>query len=149
MGMLMNTVDAFKELREMEDRFHNLFPDISSSFETNVVGFSPSVNTREGDYAYHVEVDLPGVQKKDIKVEVKDNRLTISGERKSKKEVKEEGYYRLESSYGKFERSFTLPDGVDSENVKASCEDGVLEVTLPKLVVDKDKKKKAKQIKVT
>lgn len=148
MGMLMNTVDAFKELKEMEDRFHNLFPDTFSSFETNIAGFSPSVNTREGDYAYHIEVDLPGVQKKDIKVEVKDNRITISGERKSKKEVKEEGYYRLESNYGKFERSFAVPDGVDSENVKASCEDGVLEVTLPKLVADKDKKKKSKQIKV-
>ncbi len=130
----------------MEDRFYNLFPTMSSSFETNVVGFSPSVNTREGDYAYHVEVDLPSVEKKDIKVEVKDNRITISGERKSTKEVKEEGYYRSESSYGKFERSFTLPEEVDSENVKASCEDGVLEVTLPKLVADK--KKKSKQIKV-
>ncbi len=145
--MLINRVDPLNELRDMEERFHNLFPEISSSFETSVAGFSPSVNTREGDYAYHIEVDLPGVQKKDINVEVKDNRLMISGERKSKKEVKEEGYYRSESSYGKFERSFTLPEGVDAENVKASCEDGVLEVTLPKLVVDK--KKKSKQIKVS
>jgi HSP20 family protein len=147
MGMLMNRIDPLNELREMEDRFHNLFPTMSSSFDTNVVGFSPSVNTREGDYAYHIDVDLPGVEKKDIKVEVKDNRITISGERKSKKEVKEEGYYRSESSYGEFERSFTLPEEVDSENVKASCEDGVLEVTLPKLVADK--KKKTKQIKVS
>ncbi|MGM0542139.1 MAG: Hsp20/alpha crystallin family protein [Pseudomonadota bacterium] len=146
--MLMNTVDEFKELKEMEERFRNLFPDTSSSFDTNLVGFSPSVNTREGDYAYHIEVDLPGVKKKDIKVEVKDNRITISGERKSKNEVEEEGYYRLESNYGKFERSFTLPEGVDSENVKASAEDGVLEVTLPKLVADKEKKKKSKQIEV-
>jgi HSP20 family protein len=147
MGMLMNTVDAFQELREMEDRFHNLFPDSSASFESNVARFAPAVNTREGDYAYHIDVDLPGVQKKDINVEVKDNRLTITGERKSKKEVKEEGYYRSESSYGKFERSFTLPEGVDGENVKASCEDGVLEVILPKLVAEK--KKKSKQVKVT
>ena len=58
MGMLMNTVDAFKELREMEERFHNLCPAITSSFETNVAGFSPSVNTREGEYAYHVDVDF-------------------------------------------------------------------------------------------
>ncbi len=92
-------------------------------------------------------MDFPGVEKKDIKVEVVDNRITISGERKSKKEVKEKGYYRSESSYGKFECSFTLPEGVDGENVKASCEDGVLEVTLPKLVADK--KKKSKQVKVS
>jgi len=58
--------------------------------------------------------------------------LTISGERKVKEEVKEEDYHRVESSYGKFERSFTLPDNVDAENVDASTNDGVLEVVLPK-----------------
>ncbi len=61
MGMLMNRIDPLYELREMEDRFHNLFPTMSSSFDTNVAGFSPSLNTREGDYAYHIDVDFPGV----------------------------------------------------------------------------------------
>jgi len=147
MSIFPRVLTPFNELKELEERFNNLFPEVSSSLESNVARFSPSVNTREGDYAFHVEVDLPGVKKKDINVEVKDNRLIISGERKSSKEVKEKGYFRSESSYGKFERSFTLPEGVDGENVKASCEDGVLEVTLPKLEVDK--KKKSKQIKVT
>ena len=132
MGMLINTADAFKELRDMESRFQSLFPSISSDIDSNVVAFSPAVNTREGDYAYHVEVDLPGMKKKDIHVEVKDNRLVISGERKSKKEVEEKGYYRSESSYGRFERSFTLPDNVDSENIDANSKDGVLEVVIPK-----------------
>ncbi len=72
------------------------------------------------------------MKKDDIHVEVKENRLTISGERKTKEEVKDEDYYRVESSYGKFERSFALPDNVDAENVSASSEDGVLEVVLPK-----------------
>ncbi|MDG6778745.1 Hsp20/alpha crystallin family protein [Thiomicrorhabdus sp. zzn3] len=134
MSMLLRSFDPFKDLSQefkaMERRFHNLMPSLES--EANLAGFTPSVNTREGDYAYHVEVDLPGVKKGDIKVEVKDNRLTISGERKTKEEVKEDEYYRVESSYGKFERSFTLPDNVDAENVSASCADGVLEVVLPK-----------------
>lgn len=134
MSMLLRSFDPFKDLNKefkaMERRFHNLMPSLES--ESNLAGFTPSVNTREGDYAYHVEVDLPGVKKEDIKVEVKDNRLSISGERKTKEEVKEDEYYRVESSYGKFERSFMLPDNVDAENVSASCDDGVLEVVLPK-----------------
>ncbi|MDG6774250.1 Hsp20/alpha crystallin family protein [Thiomicrorhabdus sp. ZW0627] len=143
MSMLLRNLDPFKEFREMEQRFQSLFPSTEKA-QTNVAGFSPSVNTREGDYAYHIEVDLPGVKKEDIKVEVKDNRVTISGERKTKEEVKEEEYYRVESSYGKFERSFTLPENVDSENVTASSNDGVLEVVLPK----KERNGSAKQVEV-
>jgi len=143
MSMLLSKWEPFKELKEMEERFNHMFPKVSE-LESSLADFSPAVNTREGDYAYHVEVDLPGVKKKDIKVEVKDNRLLISGERKEKKETKKDNYQRVESSYGKFERSFSLPDGVDGENVKASCDDGVLEVTIPKL----EKTKAGKQIKV-
>jgi HSP20 family protein len=104
--------------------------------------FNPTVNTREGENAYHVEVDLPGVKKDDINVDVKDNVVTISGERKTKKEVKEEDYYKVESAYGKFERSFTLPENVDVENIHAESQDGVLEVVIPKLgKVDKKPKR--------
>lgn len=129
MSMFLRTLEPFRELRDLENRLQKMMPKPT---ESNVAGFSPTVNTREGDYAYHIEVDLPGVKKDDIHVEVKENRLTISGERKTKEEVKDEDYYRVESSYGKFERSFTLPDNVDAENVSASSEDGVLEVVLPK-----------------
>lgn len=141
MSMLLRTLDPFKELRDLEERFKTLSPTLLDSSEN---GFSPSVNTREGDYAYHIEVDLPGVKKKDINVEVKDNRLIISGERKTKKEVKEDDYHRVESSYGRFERSFTLPSNVDAENVDASSKDGVLEVVLPK----KERSKKGKTVEV-
>lgn len=129
MSLFLRSLEPFRELRELENRLHQLSP---KGEESNVAAFTPTVNTREGDYAYHIEVDLPGVKKDDIHVEVKENRLTISGERKVKEEVKEEDYHRVESSYGKFERSFTLPDNVDAENVDASTSDGVLEVVLPK-----------------
>jgi HSP20 family protein len=105
--------------------------------------FTPSINTREGEFAYHIEVDLPGVSKENINVQVEDNSLVISGERKFNNEVKEENYYKVESSFGSFSRSFSLPKEADVENIHAESKDGVLEVIVPKLqsaIVDKVKK---------
>ena len=76
-----------------------------------------------------------------ISVDVKDNVLTISGERKYKNEVKKEDYYKCESSYGKFQRSFTLPKDADAESIKASTENGELEVVIPKLTKSSESKK--------
>lgn len=83
---------------------------------------------------------MPGVKKEDIKVDINKNVLTISGERKTKEEVKEEDYYKVETYFGKFSRSFTLPDNADIENIEASSENGVLEVIIPKLKDDTTKK---------
>ncbi|MCK9454078.1 MAG: Hsp20/alpha crystallin family protein [Sulfurimonas sp.] len=120
--------------------FLNSLEDVSKS--DALADFKPSVNTREGKEAYHVDVDLPGVKKEDIDISVEDNTLCISGKRETKEEVKEEDYYRVESSYGKFQRSFTLPENIDAENIRAACEDGVLEVIIPKLKVIKNSAKK-------
>ena len=129
--MLITQYNPFKEIREIENR---LFGSRAlAKEEENVVTFTPKVNTREGEYAYHVDVDLPGVKKEDIKIDVKENVLIISGERNFKEEVKEEDYYRVETRFGKFSRSFTLPESVDIENIEASAENGVLEVVIPKL----------------
>jgi HSP20 family protein len=98
------------------------------------------VNTREGEFAYHVDVDLPGVKKEDIKVDINKGILTINGERKLKEEVKEEDYYKVETYFGKFSRSFTLPDNADIENIEASSDNGVLEIVIPKLKEDHTKK---------
>lgn len=136
--MLPVRFDPFSDMREWEKRF---FPTVSSFFrDEEMSGFKPAVNTREGEYAYHVEVDLPGVKKEDIKVDITGNTLTISGERKTKEEVREKDYYKCESSYGKFQRSFTLPESIDSENLTASCRDGVLEVVIPKATNPETKK---------
>jgi HSP20 family protein len=105
--------------------------------------FTPSVNTREGEYAYHVDVDLPGMKKEDINLQIEDKKLMLSGSRKSKEEINEEDYYKIESSFGSFSRTFVLPEDVDIENIHAESIDGVLEITLPKLEsakVDKIKK---------
>ena len=140
--MFLTKFDPFEELRNLEKRMVSAFEDKGSL--ANLSDFTPSVNTRDGEFAYHIEVDIPGVKKEDIHVDVSDDILTISGDRKTKKEVKKKDYYKMESSYGKFQRSFTLPKGVDVESIKASADDGVLEVTVPKLEKDKKDTKKIK-----
>lgn len=140
--MLITKFDPLREFRNLEDRMMNSLKLSAETDVTNVTGFTPSVNTREGEYAYHVEVDLPGVKKEDINVDLKDDVLTISGERKTKSEINEKDYYKQECSYGKFQRSFTLPEDTDAENIEANSEDGVLEVVIPKLKkVEKETKK--------
>lgn len=132
--MLLTKFDPFKQIKEIEK---NLYNQVKNE---GVNGFVPVVNTREGEYAYHVDVDLPGVKKEDIKVDINKGILTISGERKLKEEIKEEDYYKVETYFGKFSRSFTLPDNSDIENIEASSENGVLEVVIPKLKEENTKK---------
>lgn len=141
--MLLTKFDPFKEFRTLEKRVNKAFSvDLSKDLFSN---FTPSVNTREGKFAFHIDADLPGVKKEDISVKVENNILTLKGEIKSREEVREDNYYKIESSYGNFSRSFTLPDGVDVENIHAENRDGVLEVTIPKL---KGKHESVKEIKV-
>jgi len=131
--MLLTSYNPFRDIRDIENL---MFGDRAlTKAQESVATFSPQVNTREGEFAYHIDVDLPGVKKEDIKIGVKDNVLIINGERSFKDEVKEEDYYRVETSFGKFSRSFNLPDNIDSENIDASAENGVLEVVVPKLAV--------------
>ncbi len=132
--MLLTKFDPFKQIREIEKSLYN------QNKNEGVNAFVPVVNTREGEFAYHVDVDLPGVKKEDIKVDINKGILTISGERKIKDEVKEEDYYKVETYFGKFSRSFTLPDNADIENIEAANENGVLEVVIPKLKDDNTKK---------
>ena len=105
--------------------------------------FVPAVNTRESADAYTIELDVPGVSKEDIEITTEDNVLTISGERKQSQEVKDEDYYKVESVYGTFSRSFTLPEKVDVDKIHAESKNGVLEVVIPKL---EDKAKQPKKI---
>lgn len=141
--MTLKRYDPFKELREITRNVNSLHDWYNTRElpELNVSSFVPDVNTREGEYAYHIDVDLPGISKEDIHVHVDNNILTISGERKTKEETKMDDYYKIESSFGKFDRTFTLPDDVDAENIHAESSDGVLEITVPKLA------KKTEQVK--
>jgi len=110
--------------------------------DTPMSDFVPAVNTSEDDKAYVIEIDLPGIKKEDIEITTEDNVLTISGERKYKDEVKEGDYYKIESAYGKFSRSFTLPEKVDADKITAESKNGVLEVVIPKLAEEEKQPKK-------
>ncbi len=131
MSLIVRSFDPFKELRELEQRFAQLQPKLAS--DTNVTSFLPAVNTREDEKNYFIEIDLPGVAKEDINVELNENKLTVSGERKTREEVKKEDYYLVESTFGKFQRTFTLPENVDVEHIEAKENNGVLEIVIPKV----------------
>ena len=142
--MMVTKFDPFAEIKRLEDRLFRAYPAVAQESNT-ITAFVPTVNTREDEKAYYIEADLPGVKKDDIHVDISDGVLTISGERKFKKETKEKDYYKVESSFGKFERSFRLPEDVNEEDIKAESKDGVLEITLPK--VKKEEKKKKIEVK--
>jgi HSP20 family protein len=140
--MLVTRYNPYSNARRGLGVVNQLLNQLDSLQEESISSFVPVVNTREGEFAYHVELDLPGIKKEDIEITTEDNILTISGERKRKDEVKEDDYYKVESVYGKFSRSFTLPEQIDVENIHAESSDGVLEVIIPKLKVEESKPKK-------
>ncbi|GHS87207.1 heat-shock protein [Campylobacterota bacterium] len=125
--MSLQRFDPFQELRKHLEALSE-----RTEGAPNLSSFSPAVNTRESGEAYTITLDLPGVEKDAIAVDLKDNVLTISGERKFENEAREEDYYRLESRYGRFERRFSLPDNTNPDAIEAGYKNGVLTLTLPK-----------------
>jgi len=108
----------------------------------------PAVNIREDEKAFYLELAVPGMDKKDLHLEIKDDVLTISSEHKEEKEQDQDGYKRKEFSYSSFCRSFYLPDDVNSESINASYKDGILNVEIPKMEEDK-KKQKSREVKIS
>jgi len=143
--------DPFRELSALQDRMSRLFqdsafgpPSVRGGEESLVSGaFVPPVDVYEDDHNIALKMEVPGIDQKDIDIRVENNVLTVRGERKFEKEEKEENFQRVERRYGAFARSFTLPNTVDTENVNADYENGVLKITLAKKA-----EAKPKQIKV-
>ena len=142
--------DPFRELVSLQDRMNRLFqdtwtnPGARSGDESLVSGaFVPAVDVYEDDHAITLKMEVPGIDQKDIDIRLENSVLTVHGERKFEKEEKEENFQRIERRYGSFSRSFTLPNTVDTENVQADYENGVLKVKLTKRA-----EAKPKQIKV-
>jgi HSP20 family protein len=116
-------------MREEFDRFFGLEPMISGLFDRVK---SPAIDVVEKDDAFVVTCDLPGVEMKDLEVNIANNVLTIKGEKKDSREVKDAKVYRQESWFGSFQRTLSLPDIVDPDKIEAVMKDGVLKITLPK-----------------
>jgi HSP20 family protein len=123
--------------RLLDGRF---FPTLSLDDDMSLGNWRPVVDIYENEDTVVVKAELPGVDKKDIKVDLKDGVLTLSGERSHEKEVKEENYYRKERAFGRFHRSFSVPADIDPDKIKAEFKDGVLKVEIPKPEEQKPKK---------
>jgi len=138
-----NPARDMMHMRNEMNRFMNdLFrgPGHEGNGGGSVGSWLPAVDVYENEQALIFKAELPGFSKDDVHVELKDNVLTLKGERKREVEVKEEQYHRMERSHGTFQRSFALPIGVEAEKAEATFKDGVLELTLPKAEVAKPKR---------
>jgi HSP20 family protein len=122
----------WQELESMNRQLSHLLDDSHFGLASEAGQWVPTVDIRETDDALLVQAELPGIEKKNVRLEVKNGVLTISGERRYEKDVKEENVHRVERAYGKFSRSFSLPTNIDADKVDATMKDGVLEVRLPK-----------------
>jgi HSP20 family protein len=123
-----------RELNTIQQEMNRLFGTFfdAPGDATTLRRWIPAMDLVEEDEHYVLSADLPGVDEKDVKVELEDGVLTISGERKSEYEDRKEGYHRIERASGSFSRSLTLPEGIDPESVEANFENGVLAVRIPK-----------------
>lgn len=141
--------DPFRELSTLQDRMNRLFQDSfappgNRGEESLVSGsFVPPVDVYEDEHNVVIKLEAPGIDQKDMDIRVENNVLTIRGERKLEKTEKQENFQRVERQYGAFSRSFTLPNSIDTDNVSADYDNGVVKITLAKRA-----EAKPKQIKV-
>ena len=126
--------DPIRELDSLQSDMNRLFDRFFEGRTGNGTSrrWIPAMDLLETEDHLVLRGDLPGLTEDDIDIEIKDNVLTVSGERRADKEEKGEGYYRVERAFGGFSRSLTLPQGVDADKVEANFDKGVLEVRIPK-----------------
>jgi HSP20 family protein len=127
--------DPFRELIELQQNINRLFDEsfgAKAGESAALSAWTPPVDIFEDEGSFVLLLDLPGVSRDDIKVNLSENVLSVSGERRFEDEAGRDKYHRIERSYGQFFRSFTLPPNVDTEAMRAESKDGVLRLTLPK-----------------
>jgi HSP20 family protein len=143
----MNIVqwNPWREMETFSDRINRffddpLFPAFLSGEGTGLVDWNPVVDIYDHDDKIVIQAELPGMEKKDMHVELKGRVITLSGERSQEKDVKEENFLQKERVYGKFSRSFSLAEGLDPDKIEADFRDGVLKIEIPKPEAKKPKK---------
>jgi HSP20 family protein len=134
-----------REMEEMGRYFEDVFgrPLLPAGWRrvpTEDLVWAPSIEVVEKEDQFLVKVELPGVKEEDINISISGNTLTIEGEKATESEVEKKGYYYTETSYGSFSRSMTIPSTIDASKIEANCDNGVLEITLPKTPEVKPKK---------
>jgi HSP20 family protein len=136
-----------REIEDLFDRYSRAigWPGNGNQELIKTGDWAPQVDISETDKEFVIKAEIPEVEKKDVKVTVEHGVLRVQGERKQEKEEKGKKFHRIERSYGSFSRSFTLPDNVDGDNIKATFKDGVLNLQIPKVA---EAKTKATEVKV-
>ncbi|HEY4280807.1 MAG TPA: Hsp20/alpha crystallin family protein [Conexibacter sp.] len=138
--------EPMREIGSIQNEVNRLFdtffdtPAATRGAEGRVRRWVPAMDLTETDDQFVLRADLPGVSEDDVHIELEQNTLTVSGERKESHESEHEGFHRVERAYGSFSRSLTLPEGVDPDGVSASFDNGVLEVRVPKPVQGKPRR---------
>ena len=132
--MSLTRWQPFGDLMSMHDRIHRFFGDESKDTEKGdtLSTWYPTTDIYENKDEYVFKLEVPGLKKDDINIEFCDNTLTIKGEKKEEKEIKDENYHRVERFSGTFNRRFTLPKDTDGNKINASMKDGILELKIPK-----------------
>jgi len=133
----LRTFDPWRDFGSLQNRINRLFDDtlrgVPEGDEELMRGaWAPAVDIHDTGEGFVVTADLPGVKKEDIEIDLKDGTLMIKGEKKFEEKVPKENYIRIERSYGRFVRSFSLPNNVDAEKIKATFNNGILELRIPK-----------------
>ena len=127
--------DPFRDLSMIQDRMNRLFEDAGRGWRTDeptaTTTWSPAVDIFETEGEIVVKAELPGMERKDITLNLEKNVLALKGERRFEKETKDDNYHRIERSYGTFSRAFSIPATVDEEKIRADYKDGVLKIVLP------------------
>ena len=125
-------VSLQREIDRLFDDFTRGFPTFATLAGNGPTTLMPSVDVTETDKEIEITAELPGLEEKDVQVNLSDNLLTIRGEKKAEKEQKDKSYRLVERSYGSFERTLQLPEGINADAIKANISKGVLKVTVPK-----------------
>src|SRR5882672_9463886 len=135
--------DPFRDMNVLQDRMNRLFEDAGHGWRNSepsaTTNWSPAVDIFETEGEIVVKAELPGMDRKDISLNLENNVLTLKGERRFEKETNEENYHRIERSYGGFSRAFSIPASVDEEKIRADYKNGVLTIALPKKEQSKPK----------
>lgn len=118
--------------REMDRLFDNFFPVRPSNDNGESAVWTPRTDLTETDDAYHIHLDLPGLTKDDVEINFHDGALSVSGDRRYEETQEDRKFVRVERSYGRFYRAFTLPQTTNTESIEATFEDGVLNIRVPK-----------------
>jgi len=120
--------EPFAELGELRSRFDRMFEELTDGREP---GWAPAIDVERDNGNLVVRADVPGIKPEEVKIEVEDDILTVSGSHEERKEEKDKDFLRRERRYGSFSRSMALPPGVEAKKIKAKTHDGVVEVTIP------------------